>query len=188
MYWQKNIHDLLDDDDQSLSSDCIEQFEIEANCFAGTTLFQHDRFVHELNKLNLGIESSMHLARHFGSSIHAALRRYVECSKNRCGLIVLEKIKTNGTPECFLKNFIQSDSFIAAFGQPEIPPMMDCTWSFVRDYYNGRKLLKDGQVTILTKNGKVDFAYHYFNNNYNALVFLFPCGEKKTSKTRIILR
>ena len=85
--WQTEIHDLMDDDNHSLSSDVTEEFEAEANYFASVTLFQHDRFNDQMRKYDLSIESSMQLAKYFGASVHAALRRYVESSKNRCALI-----------------------------------------------------------------------------------------------------
>ena len=69
--WQKNVHYILDDDDDSLHTDTHEEFEAEANYFASATLFQNDRFVTELNQLSLGIESPMQMAKIFGASIHA---------------------------------------------------------------------------------------------------------------------
>jgi Zn-dependent peptidase ImmA (M78 family) len=81
--WQQKSYDVLEDDDDSLGNHVCEEFEAEANFFASVTLFQGDRFIFEMDKLGLGIESSMQLSKLFGSSIHAALRRYVEYSKNR---------------------------------------------------------------------------------------------------------
>lgn len=79
--WQKKVNDILGDDEHALSPETNEEFEAEANYFASITLFQHDRFLSELSKLNLSIDASIQLAKHFGASIHASLRRYVNCSK-----------------------------------------------------------------------------------------------------------
>jgi len=186
--WQKNVHDILDDDDDSLHTDTHEEFEAEANYFASATLFQHDRFVTELNKLSWGIESLMQLAKIFGASVHATLRRYVECSKNRCALIVLENITPKGIqPKCFLRDKFQSDKFTKTFGDINIPLELGYTWAFVQDYYHRRKFKKDGSITLSTNNGEADFVYHFFNNGCNAFVFLFPIGEKKSSRTKIII-
>ena len=178
----------LDDDDESLSSETQEEFEQEANYFASITLFQHDRFYNELNKLNLSIESAMQLSKIFGASIHATLRRYVENSKNRCALIVLENISSRGEfVKCNLKDKFQSPKFTSSFGDLEIPAELGYKWPFVKDYYFQRKLNKAGSVNFTTDNGIVEFTYQFFNNRYNGLVFIFPKGEKKSSRTKIII-
>ena len=186
--WQKKTHDLLDDDDDSLSNNTREEFEAEANFFASATLFQQDRFNNELDKLGLGIDSSMHLAKFFGASVHASLRRYVEYSKNRCALIVLEKVSLSGMPvKCTLRDRFQSEKFTKTFGELNIPLELGPTWAFALDYYVKRKFKKDGAIKLITKNGETDFIYHFFNNGYNAFVFLFPIGEKKSTRTQIIV-
>ena len=186
--WQNKIHDILDDDDDSLSPETHEDFEAEASFFASATLFQHDRFLTELDKLSLEIESPMHLAKLFGASVHASLRRYVEYSKNKCALIVLENISKNGSiAKCSLRDKFQSEYFSKTFGDLYFPIDLEYTWPFVQDYHHKRRIRKDGTLTMLTQNGMVDFTYHFFNNGYNAFVFLFPKGEMKSSRTKIII-
>jgi Zn-dependent peptidase ImmA (M78 family) len=186
--WQKKIHDILDDDDDSLNPETHEEFEAEASFFASATLFQNDRFTLELDKLGLGIDSCMQLSKLFGASIHATLRRYVEYSKNKCALIVLENISKNGSPvKCDLKDIFQSEKFTATFGQIKIPLTLGYKWPFVQDYYFKRKFKLNGAITLLTANGNVDFTYQFFDNSYNAFVFLFPVRERKSTRTKIII-
>lgn len=186
--WQKKTHELLDDDDDSLNADTSEEFEAEASFFASVTLFQHDRFINEINKLSLGIESPIQLSKYFGASIHATLRRYVECSKNRCALFVLEKITIEESKiKCILRDKFYSVNFGKTFGEIKTPLVFDNSWSFVMDYFSGRRFVKDGFIKLLTNNGEVHFMYHFFNNTYNGFVFLFPVGEKKSSRTNIII-
>lgn len=186
--WQKKIHEILHDDDDSLNIDTNEEFEAEANYFASITLFQHDRFMNELNKLSLEIESPMQLAKIFGASVHAALRRYVECSKNSCALLVLENIsKPKEFVKCNLRDKFQSEKFTKMFGELLIPFELGYTWLFVQDYYFRRKFKKVDSISLPTDTGSVNFTYHFFNNGYNAFVFIFPLGEKKSSRTKIIL-
>lgn len=186
--WQREIHDIIGDNDLTLSSDQNVEFEAEANYFASITLFQHDRFMEELSKLNLSIDAAMHLARHFGASIHAALRRYVDCSKNKCALLILENINTADTPFCHLRNYLPSKNFYKTFGEISFPQKLELSWPFVQDYSIGRKLKKDGLLKLKTKNGNVDFSYQFFNNSYNAFVFIYPVGEAKRSKTTFIIQ
>lgn len=185
--WQNEILQYLDDD-QTLSADTKEEFEAEANYFASATLFQHDRFEHEMSKLELGIKSPMYLAKHFGSSNHAALRRYVEYSKKRCALLVLKDVTLIGTePKCFKRNFFQSRAFEQTYGHVILPDEFGYTWSFTREYYHKKKYHEKGEITLTTQNGEVKFQYHFFNNTYNAFVFLFPPGEKIKTRTRFII-
>ena len=65
--WQHSIYEALEEDDNTLNIETREEFEMEANLFASTTLFQCDRFYSEMDKLGLSINSSMQLAKQFGA-------------------------------------------------------------------------------------------------------------------------
>ncbi len=184
--WQKSTLQFVDDDD-SLDPSVKEEFEREANFFASLTLFQHDLFNHELNKLSLSIDSPMKLAKMFGASVHAALRRYIEHSKNRCALLVLENISPPGTQcKCTVRNKFQSAIFSDTFGQLIIPETLGYKWAFVQDYYFQKKMTKTKNITLTTENGEADFIYQFFNNTYNAFVFIYPIGEKKSVIKKIV--
>jgi Zn-dependent peptidase ImmA (M78 family) len=185
--WQQNTYDYLEDDDNSLSDHTTEDFEAEANYFASVTLFQHDRFITELNKLGLGLDSVMQLSKHFGASIHATLRRYVECSSKRCALLVLENMNEKGTPRCSKRDFFISKKFDESFGKVMLPDEFGFKWDFVKPYYFKRKGIQTGTISLETQNGTADFNFHFFYNYYNGLVFLFPTGEKKATRTKIIV-
>lgn len=188
LYWQKPILDHLDND-KTLSSYVEEEFEAEANYFASTTLFQNDRFISKMERFSLGIKASMDLAKIFGSSTHAALRKYVETSKARCALLVLERVSLRGEqPNCYKRDFFMSSEFILVFGNVELPDSFGYKWAFAKDYYFGRKFRDDGEITLSTLNGEADFTYHFFNNKYNAFVFLFPYGENTSSKIRVSIK
>jgi hypothetical protein len=181
--WQSATLQFLEDDN-TLNLDIKKSFEAEANYFASATLFQQDRFISELNKLPFEIKTSIHLAKVFGASFHATIRRYVENTKNRCALIVLENLtKKPHASKCDLRNYFQSKSFAKEFGQLKWDKELDFEWDFVQDFSYGRKLKEDGMLRLQTKNGEASFQYHFFNNTYNAFVLLFPKGE--TKKTRV---
>ena len=188
--WQ-NEFSLALDDKSSLSMDVEEQFELEANLFASYTLFQHERFNRELEKLPLSINSGMVLAKKFGSSNHSALRNYVLKSRNRCGLIVLNKIpeaKWN-EPFCSLRNLFYSKPFLKDIGELSIPETFGYKWEFAKDLKFKRRLHDTGEIEFKNATGdKVKCKYHYFFNYYNAFVFFFPIEEKKKSRTKIMLQ
>jgi Zn-dependent peptidase ImmA (M78 family) len=187
--WQMKSYEVIEDDDDSISHHTIEEFEKEANYFASITLFQHDRFSDQLNKLNLGIDSAMHLSELFGASIHATLRRFVECSSKRCALIVLKgKRQAGSIPKGLKRDIFLSKSFLKTFGSIDFPDEFNLSWDFIKHYLNNRRGIIDGELVLSTKNGFTDFRYHFFNNTYNSFVLLFPKGEKQRSRTKIIFR
>jgi Zn-dependent peptidase ImmA (M78 family) len=179
LYWQEKILACFDND-ETLHPSIKEEFEAEANYFASTILFQNDRFENEMSKLKFGIHAPMDLANVFGASKHATMRKYVECSDKRCALLVLENSSEKGQPPiCSKKDFFASRNFIHTFGSIDFPEKFGYTWNFARDYYFKKKLHMNGSIPLNTENGTADFHYHFFNNTYNAFVFLFPLGEDK---------
>jgi hypothetical protein len=174
--WQSSVHQIVGDNDRTLSLDQKEEFEAEANYFASITLFQHDRFLHELSKLGLGIDSAMHLANHFGASVHASLRRYVDCSKNRCALLVLEDPKVIART-CCVRTFVASQRFVEEFPEFDMPGLVDTSYPFVTDYLVGRRFKKDGHLVCSFGATQLKFSYQFFNNSYNAFVLLSRSGK-----------
>jgi Zn-dependent peptidase ImmA (M78 family) len=185
--WQHDIMEFMDYD-ATLDPETDEEFEAEANYFASITLFQHDRFDSEISKLPLSLESVTHLSKQFGASVHATFRRYVARSKKRCALLVLQNISPKGNmPLCEFRDYFSSESFENDFGIIEWLQQFGYTWPFVQDYYHKRRFKVDGEICLETKGGSVEFAYHFFNNTYNAFVFIFPKGEKIKSRTKFIV-
>lgn len=188
--WQDEIKLALDND-ETLNDEYDEQFEVEANYFASITLFQHDRFFEECEKLHLGLSAVMALSKKFGSSIHSAFRNYVLQSRNRCALLVLNHhinevgfINTLTTRDLFYSN-----SFIKEFGELELPNEFCKNWEFVQDFKMKKKFHENGSMTLITKEGEqLNTRYHFFNNTYNSFVFIFPIGEKNNAKTRVIMQ
>jgi len=186
--WQKEVMQYMDDDD-TLSHLTKIEFEAEANYFSSATLFQHDRFNTEMDKLELSLKAGMALSKKFGGSVHAALRRMVEQSRKRCALIVLERIPdvAFNKAQCKRRDLFQSDKFTQDFGELSLPEEFGYKWKFAQDYIFRKKFREDGTINLDTQNGKVDFNYHFFDNNYNAFVFIFPEGELQRSRTKIVM-
>jgi len=187
--WQRKFYEYIQDDDDTIDTHQNEEFEFEANYFASSTLFQLDRFDEEAQKLPLEIKSPMYLAKFFGSSQHAALRRYVLGSKKRCALLVLKDIAQSSVAiGCAVRNYFQSDGFTKAFGEIIWETEIGVKWQFVQDYLRKRRFHTDGVCCLFTKDGPLTFQYHYFFNTFNAFVFIFPLGEKNVSRTKIYVR
>ena len=186
--WQSKTLEFLDDD-ETLDPDTQEEFEIEANYFASVTLFQNDRFDNEVKKYELGLPSVMQLSKHFGASVHATFRWYVENSKFRCSLLVLKNLSAKGKAGgADFRNAFHSSSFLKTYGTLEWPENFEYKWGFIKDHiFMKRKYKTNGKISLKTLNGNVEFTYHYFDNSYNAFVLIFPKGESKTTKTKIIM-
>lgn len=172
--WQQSIHDVIEDDDDSLDYDIHEEFENEANYFASVTLFQHDTFEDKQKNLSTRIESAFELSKLFGASIHATLIRYVQHSAKRCALLVLENITPYHSPAmCTKRDFFASRSFNEEFGELELPCNFGFKWEFTQHYYYRRKGIKTGKLSLKTISGNAQFLYQFFNNSYNAFVLIF---------------
>lgn len=185
--WQKATLEFIDDDD-TLNLDVIEQFEAEANYFASLTLFQNDRFLNEVKKYELGLPAVMQISKHFGASGHATFRRYVECSPKRCALLVLENLSPKGqVVKADKRNEFYSDAFLKEFGHINWPNSFGYKWEFMQDHCFKRKFKTNGTICLPLKNENRDFSYHFFDNSYNAFVMIFPKGENKATRNRIII-
>jgi Zn-dependent peptidase ImmA (M78 family) len=184
--WQKALGYL--DDEKTLDPSADEIFEREASFFASSTLFQLERFDEEVEKLPLSIKSAQVLGKMFGGSNHAAVRRYVERSKKRCALLVLHKPDTNGEYQVKIRNYFQSHSFTAEFGELSWPEgKCGLNYIFVHEVKRGRRLHEDGQIALVVGSGEtVTFSYHFFNSGHNTFIILFPVGEKNSSRVRIL--
>lgn len=186
--WQNKTLEFLDDD-ETLDPDTQEEFEMEANYFASVTLFQNDRFDNHAKKFELGMPSVVQLSNHFGASVHATFRRYVENTKYRCALLILKNLSEKGqVANGDFRNSFHSDTFLSSFGSLEWPENFGYKWEFIKDHLFLKKKWKvNGSINLKTLNGNVDFTYHYFGNSYNSFVLIFPKGENKATKTKIVL-
>lgn len=186
--WQKAILDCIDND-HTLSHEVNEQFEEEANYFASTVLFQYDRFQDQMSKLDLSIGATISLAKTFGASNHATMRKFVETSAKRCALLILEKHELAGKSALYkARDYFQSPKFTSSFGEINWPDSLGYTWEFVKDYYHGRKMKTGGVISLTTQTGIEEFEYQFFNTTYNGFVLIYPKKENKKSRVKYILQ
>jgi IrrE N-terminal-like domain len=187
--WQSDLLGFMDDE-STIEASVKDDFEREANYFASDALFQVERFDDEASKLPLCIKSPQVLARKFGGSNHAAIRRYVERSKKRCAVLVLHKPEQNGVYVAKIRDYFQSEAFTAEFGEIVWPePGCGMDWVFVQELKRGRRWHEDGHIALKAACGTmVTFKYHFFNNTYNSFVLILPEGERIKSRTVIVIR
>lgn len=172
------------DDKKTLAPSVKDIFEREASSFASAVLFQLERFDEEAGRLPLGLSSPMALSKKFGSSCQAAIRRYVQHSRKRCAVLVLEF--PDADMKVRIRDCFESDAFAREFGRLPWPEKCGTSFPFVEDLLCGRKYHENGCLLLQSRTGgQIALTYHYFNNGYNGFVLLIPPGESIRSRTRI---
>lgn len=182
--WQSEAYRL--DDEKTIAPSAKDLFEREASSFASAVLFQLERFDEEAGKLPLDIGSPLELARKFGASCQATIRRYVQHSTKRCMVLVLEAADKNMNAK--IRDCFESKAFVKEFGNLPWPEQCDARFPFVQDMLCNRRYYRHGSFLCRNTNGdQVALSYHYFNNTYNGFVLLFPPGELIRTRTKIVL-
>ena len=187
--WQRKAMLYLDDE-STLDPDVHEIFEREANRFASDVLFQVERFDQDASDLPIAIKSAMALAKRYGSSVHASLRRYVERNTSACSVIVLVKTPVVHAEGSALpvKSVFQSPSFERRFGRVLWPAQIRVDHPFVEPVMNGCRFKESGEYTLTDLNGdQINCCFHLFDNSYNAFVFIYPTDAQRRSRTKIIV-
>ncbi len=121
--FQRQAYQIVEDSETELSSDVSDLFDRQANCFASEVLFQIDTFTQEAADYDFGFEAPLKLAKQYGSSIYAAIRRYVSRNHRDCAVIILNKPQMcEGVGRvCTLRRFVASEQFLERFGDMELP-------------------------------------------------------------------
>ena len=184
--WQADIRGCVDDE-KTINPVFDELCEREASSFASAALFQVERFDEEAAKLPLILPSGRVLAKQFGASTQAALRRYVEKSPKRCAMLVFNRPISNGTYTAKVRDYFESLSFTKAFGGLDWPEVCGLEFPFVQEMKRHRKDHQEGQIAVTTKSMELlTLHYHFFDNSYNIFVLLLPPGERNRSHVTII--
>ncbi|GAA4300340.1 Hypothetical protein KLENKIAIHU_689 [Klenkia terrae] len=111
------------DNAETLSPSTRLMFEREANYGAAHLLFQRAAFAAEARSLSLSVASVQVLAARYGSSIHAAFRRYAETHDRAVLVLRLDLPKVRGGPQ-IRREQPCSPSWTSRFGAPKFPTHM----------------------------------------------------------------
>lgn len=170
--WQRVIY--TEDDTGTLSPECHNIFEAEANFGAAELLFQCERFEELARDYNISVASTLELANRFEASAHATMRRFVERNLRPCMVLVLKP--TSFEHESGLKSYVvcysvASKPFWTKFGDP-----------FSARFINpGNRLCEivntgfSGQILINDLNGKQhECNVDLFDNGHHTFALIFP--------------
>lgn len=179
--WQEIT--ITEDDKLTLSSECEELFEAEANYGAADILFQCDRFEREARDYNLSIGSALCLAANYNASHHAGLRRFAERNHRPCFLMVLKptsRQNEDGRTSYYVVYSVPSGSFTTGFGES-----LDVKYvnpgSELGEIVNGGV---EGEVILAdTKGFRRPCDVEVYNNNFNTFVLIHPKQAQVSRKT-----
>jgi hypothetical protein len=117
---------LYADDHETLSPATRRLFEREANQGAAELLFQRQQFAKDAADLQVCTAAVWDLAMRYGSSFHAAIRRYAETSPGAVAAIVLEPTPLSCHPPRWRREEVMaSPAWIRRFGAPAWPRLVD---------------------------------------------------------------
>jgi hypothetical protein len=175
---------MLGDNSLTLSQDCHEHIETEANFAAGRLLFLRDRFVNEARALRPAIESVRKLHSDFGNTLSTTLYRFVETVGTERPIVGLitdhphitrrsESFKCN--EPC--RHFIQSPAFAECFSKfPEFA-LFNSIVGYCGSQLGGP--LGEDEVILTDDNGNEHlFHFETFFNRYDALTLGVYCQPK----------
>jgi Zn-dependent peptidase ImmA (M78 family) len=171
------------DNTHTLSADCHEQVEAEANFAAGRMLFLQDRFTGEALALEPTLASVRQLHSKFGNTMSTTLYRFVEMAgedRPIIGMITdhphVSRRPANHDPAKPCRHFIQSPAFAMRFsGMPE-KDVFGAVAGYCGSQSGGP--LGDSELILTDDNGDQHrFYFETFFNRYDALtlgIYLKP--------------
>jgi len=171
--WHEDM--MLGDNAHTLSPDCHEQVEAEANFAGSRLLFLRERFVAEARSLDPSIGAVEHLHGTFGNTLSTTLYRFVEFAGHErpiVGLITGHPHAARRTadfdPAKPCRHFIQSPAFAARFCRMPEVGLFEAVAGYCGSQSGGP--LGAAEIILTDDNGDQHrFAFETFFNRYDAL-------------------
>jgi len=181
------------DDQWTLSPKTQIVFEREANQGAAELLFQRERFATIASDYSVSSGAVIELAGCFGSSIHAAFRRYVETHHGAVAGVVLAPGPCEHEPLAFTrKEAICSESWRTRFEDPAVWPrvLRADPFSFVDQ---ARACAAFGPPTgewrYLDRNNEMTtLRVEAMNNTYRTFVLVWLPQRERFKRRRVIAK
>jgi Zn-dependent peptidase ImmA (M78 family) len=174
--------DLIYADTETLALTTKRLFEREANQGAAELLFQRTRFKRDANDHEIGMAAVWLLADRYGSSFHAALRRYAECHDAAVTAVVFNHTPVALTPKTWKREeAMATHAWQDRFGPVKWPFRMDAlTHPFVAalDF-------PLGDITMVDLAGdKVTVRVETQSNSYKRFALLWIPPQRRLIRPR----
>lgn len=164
----------------TLAPDIKALFEREANRFAAEVLFQGDRFTQQSRDLPLELETPLWLSSCYGSSAHAAIRRFVEVSHRCCAVLIVRPSKSgaNNGSAFNVAYEVRSDYFATQFEGTRLPRRLESESILGAALLTGRQYYRGDGLLLSDRDGrKTECVFQIFQGSWNAFVLIFPLSE-----------
>ena len=159
---------MLGDDRTTLSQDCHDHIEAEANYGAGRLLFPQASFLDTSRSSALSIALVRGLAKHYGNTITSTLWRCIEQSSEVAFATIGEHPRHPQVGKPQIEYFVRSEQFEKRFlrvGEADI-------WAWMQTYcsYNKKGPLGSSEIVVSDDNGESQvFLFESFSNGYSVL-------------------
>ena len=169
-------HDLMFGDNKyTVSQDCLEQIEAEANFAAGRLLFLRDRFTDEACSHEPSIKTVRHLHNVFGNSLSTTLYRFIETAGVERPLVGMISGHPHVTrrPDTFdpsrpCRHLIRSPAFARCFAKMEETDLFEAVVRYCGRQRGGP--LGEDRLTLTDDKGERHlFFFETFFNQFDAL-------------------
>lgn len=187
--WQRDIYVVVEDCEETLSSDIADLFDREANIFATEVLFQLDSFINEAEGHPFEIKTPLNLCSKYGASVYAALRQYVSKNHRACIVLVLnppELMEGDGF-RANLRRVVSSTVFLETFGELSWPTYFtpgDEIGAIIPP--EGKKMSWPREIMLIDRSGtRHECVAEAFKHSYN--VFILIHAVRTLTNTIIIL-
>ncbi|WP_410597869.1 ImmA/IrrE family metallo-endopeptidase [Amycolatopsis sp. lyj-23] len=176
---------LYADDTETLAAGTRRLFEREANQGAAELLFQRTRFENDAADMEISSGAIRALAERYGSSLHAAVRRYAETHPGQVAAIVLSRTPTTSNPPTWARQeCMATPGWTAQFGPARWPRLMTAT-----DYpfLTALTLPSLGHVQLPDMNGNaIMVQVDAFQTPYTSFVLLWSPQRRRLLPRRKI--
>ncbi len=171
--WHEDV--MLGDNTHTVSNDCHDQIEAEANFAAARLLFLRDRFSDEAKSLRPTIEAVKKLHGFFGNTLSTTFYRFVEFAGSELPIVGLitchPHVSRRGAgfdPQKPCRHFIQSPAFAARFSRLPETDLFAAVAGYCGNQGGGP--LGNTELILTDDNGdRHRFYFETFYNKYDAL-------------------
>lgn len=177
--WQRATF-MFADNKATLAPDIKALFEREANRFAAEALFQGNRFTRQSRDLPLELETPLWLSRCYGSSAHAAIRRFVEVSHRCCAVLIMRPSRsgTNGDSVFSVAYEVRSSDFATRFEGARLPKRLGPASVLGAALLTGRRYVRGDGLLLPDHDGrKTECGFQTFQSSQNAFALVFPLSD-----------
>ena len=188
--WQRDLYALMEDGDAELDAETDQGFEREANVFASEVLFQLEGFQEDARSCAFSINAPIGLAKRYGASTYAAIRRYVSKSQYVCAVLVLEPpVREIGRGYTYrLRRAVCSPRFETHYGRVQWADVFytssDGLASKLPSHFH-RKFTKRCRIPSPVPGDDERFYLEAFDNTYQTFALVFPEHELQTIKAAV---